>query len=237
MKKKHVRFNWITCILVTGLLTAVGFAESLSLAPNTSHTVSIPEGVKKIIISNTGVLNASVDSTGRQVVVIATSAGNTELRIQRLEGADYVAQVAVVLDIKPIAAQIQTLLSDVEGLEVQVVGNKIIFKGDIILKRHWDLKEQVKSAYAGMILDLTRISDSVNKILAEKITSEIGLDTIKVKVSEGKTFLEGYVYDEADVERATRIAGAYSVEVIPLIKVQDVMIETDVYFLQVNSSD
>ena len=59
---------------------------------------------------------------------------------------------------------------------------------------------------------------------------------VNARVNQGTCFLEGSVYNASHIDRATRIAQSYVVNVINLIKVQEVMIETDVHFVEVTGS-
>ena len=61
------------------------------------------------------------------------------------------------------------------------------------------------------------------------------MDTISAHVSGDQVILEGITYSEAELERALEIAKLRSPNVKSLLKVQEVMIETDVEFVQVSS--
>lgn len=226
------------CVLGGVIAWGLASAEELSMAPGTSHKIHVEQGVKEIVITTPGILRASVDQdNGKDVLIIATGYGQTELRLHPLKGEDIVYQVSVLQDVTVIANQIKELLKDVEGLQIDVVGNKVIFKGDIILKRHWDLKEQVKSAFAGLILDISQVHTGMSAIVAEKIKKEINNAGIDVRIEKDTAVLTGSVYDPEDKAESSRIAGLYAIRVDNRIKIQEVMIETDVYFVQVNSSD
>ena len=161
----------------------------------------------------------------------------SELRVEKLTGSDYVGTIEVLEDTDVMVEQLKLFLADIEGLEIRAIGNRIAFSGELLSKADWDYKEKIKTAFAGTILDTTKMSSLVDQLLADKLQKEIDIPTISVRVSGGTVFLEGYVYDQADLARATSLAQHYAVRVVSLVTMQEVMIETDVFFVQVDTSD
>jgi Flp pilus assembly secretin CpaC len=65
---------------------------------------------------------------------------------------------------------------------------------------------------------------------------DVGIDTITARVMGDTVVLDGYVYTETDLKRAEQLAKLRIPTVVNLIRVQDVMIETDLEFIDLSTS-
>ena len=174
---------------------------------------------------------------GQSVLVSGLAEGNSELRIERLQGTDLVTNVVVRADLNGMLDQVKTLLSDVEGLDITIVGDKIVLKGNILTKSDYDKVSKVVGAYSGVILNLSTFDrSSMNQYVEQAIMQDIGLDSnsVSVHVMGDTVVLEGIVYSQTDADRAVQMAQLRVPNVKNLLRVQDVMIETDVQFVQVS---
>ena len=78
---------------------------------------------------------------------------------------------------------------------------------------------------------------NMNAVVAAAIQKDIGLKTVKVGVAGDTATLEGSVYDPSDVSMAMEKAKQRCAKVVCLIKLEEVMIETDVCFVMIDTTD
>jgi pilus assembly protein CpaC len=225
--------KFVVSVLLFCALAGSVCAEDLIILKGSNIRVPI-EGVRKVTVANPAIIDARPDSDGQSVLVSGLSEGNSELRIERLQGAEWVTNVVVRSDLTQMYNQIKELLSDVEGLEIKIVGNKIVLNGKILTKSDNDKVERVIGAYNGVILNMSTFDTSgMSHAYEQAILQEIGLDSITARVVGDTVILEGAVYSEADSKRAETIAHLKMPNVKNLLKVQDLMIETDIEFVEV----
>jgi pilus assembly protein CpaC len=199
--------------------------------------VDVPGGVKKIVLSNPTVADARPSDDGASVLVTGLSVGSGEVRIMRVTGEDLVYKVAVVADLEGMAKQVRELLSNVEGIKITVVGGRVVLDGNLLTKSDYDRVKGVEAAYAGTILNLATLDrKDMNNLVAGAIKRDIGIDSVEVRVIGETATLEGVVYDEADAKRAVELAKLRVPTVVNLLRLEEIMIETDVYFVQVDST-
>lgn len=139
------------------------------------------------------------------------------------------------VNIQELYGQLKELLGDVEGLSLKVVGGRIVLDGNLLTKAGYEKVAQVAAAYPETILNLTKLDRTeLNRFVEHALAKEIGTDTVKVKVLGETAVLEGTVYDQADAIRINEFVKTRVPQVVNLIRLNDVMIETDVYFLQID---
>ena len=212
-------------------------AADVIVIVGSSVRIPVAEGVKKITVANPSVLDARPSQDGMSALVNGIAEGTSELRIEKMQGADLIEHVVVHADLNGTLDQIKALLTDVEGLNISVIGSKIVLKGNIITKADYDNVTKVVEAYSGVILNLSTFDRSqMNKYVEEAILKDIGLDTVTARVMGDTVILEGVVFSESAGARAVEVAKLRMPNVKSLLRVQDVMIETDVQFVQVSGN-
>ena len=239
---QNIRINSPVCIKMLFALvfsicfaSTVAFADDVFVLKGSSAQIPVPDGIKKITVANPSVLDARPSDDGLSVLVNGLAIGTSELRIQKNQGADVVDNVVVQDNLNQAMAEIKDLLSDVEGLEVKTLGNKILLKGNILTKSDYDKVTRVISAYPSVILNMSKFDRSaMNKYVEEAILKDIGIDTVTARLIEDTVILEGIVYSANDKARAEDMAKLRMPSVKNLLTVQDVMIETDVKFILVS---
>jgi Flp pilus assembly secretin CpaC len=209
-------------------------ADDLIVLKGSSARVAV-DGIRKVTVANPAIIDAKPALDGQSVLVSGISEGNSELRIERLQGAELITNVVVRSDLNEMFDQIKQLLSDVEGLDISIMGNKILLKGKILTKSDNERVNKVVTAYSNLILNMSTFDASgMSHAYEQAILQEIGLDTITAKVMNDTVILEGVVYSLADKNRAEQIAALKMPNVKSMLTVQDVMIETDVQFVEVS---
>jgi Flp pilus assembly secretin CpaC len=183
------------------------------------------------------VIDARPSDDGLSVVVNGVATGTSELRIERLQGSDLITNVVVQVDLNQTMTQVQSLLSDVEGLNISILGNKIVLQGSILTGSDYEKINKVASIYGGSVVNLTTFDKTqMNKYVEQAIIKDIGIDTVTARVMGDTVVLDGYVYNQDDLKRAVELAKLRIPTVVNLIRVQDVMIETDLEFLDLSTS-
>jgi len=224
-------FALSVCVLGAAIIVR---ADDLIVFKGSSVRVAV-DGIQKITIANPAIIDAKPAMDGQSVLVSGLAEGNSELRIERLQGAELVTNVVVRSDVAQMLDQIKQLLSDVEGLNITVVGNKIVLQGNIITKSDYDKVTKVVGAYSSIILNMSTFDVSgMNKYVEQAILQDIGISTVTAHVVADTVILEGVVYSQADMKRAEEMASLRIPKVQNLITLQDVMIETDVQFINLD---
>ncbi len=224
----------LALLLCIGGTVMVAQADDLIILKGSSARVAA-DGIQKVTVANPAIIDAKPAMDGQSVLVSGLSEGSSELRIQRLQGAELVTNVVVRSDVTQMLGQIKQLLSDVEGVNISVVGNKIVLQGNILTKSDYDKVAKVVGAYSSVILNMSTFDVSgMNKYVEQAILQDIGISTITAHVVGDTVILEGTVYSQADLKRAEEVARLRMPNVKNLITVQDVMIETDVQFVQIS---
>ena len=115
-------------------------------------------------------------------------------------------------DLVKIMQELRALLGHVEGLNIRIVGSQIIIDGQVIAPKEIVRIEKVlqKMGEGAPILSLYEVSPLSKKLLAEKMEESIagGPDrprNIKVKVINGRFFLQGSVDKRSQREEAMNI--------------------------------
>lgn len=122
-------------------------------------------------------------------------------------------------DILKVLQELDALVGDTEGLEIKVVGNRIVLDGKIIVPAQLVRLQSVVKSYQDnpdgvTILPLYEMSPVAYELLAEKMEEEIagGPDRardITVRVLNGRFFLEGSVDEFSQREKALKVCRAY----------------------------
>jgi Flp pilus assembly secretin CpaC len=164
--------------------------------------------------------------------------GASDLRIERLKGPDLLYKVAVHSEFQGAMEQMKEMLSDVVGLRIKAVGNKILFDGKIESQADLDKIKKVEAAYPGMIIDLAACDQpeiaAAVKTWILKDLHEMGVDSVAVQVTGDTVVLDGVVSSDADTNRCIEKAKLRMPNVKSLLRVQQVMMETDMQFVQVD---
>jgi len=212
-------------------------ADDLVVLKGTASKIDVAQGVKRVDIGNPTVIDATPASDGLSVTINGVGEGESQLRIETLQGTDITTNVVVRADLNQVLSEVQSLLSDVEGLNASIVGNKVVLQGNILTSADADKVSRVASIYGNAVVNLTIVDHSqMNKYVEQAIVKDIGIDTVNARVMGDTVVLDGVVYDQNDLKRAEELAKLRVPKVVNLIKVEDVMIETDLEFVDLSTS-
>ena len=243
MNTKNVQWlNWVwgRALLALALVLGAGpvRAEEIVVLRGASTRVPVAEGVRRIAVGNPAVVDVRAGEDGRSVVVTGVGSGSSELRIERQQGGELLLRVVVHSDTQAVLDQLKELLGDVEGLEIKALGEKVVLKGNVVTKSAYERVLRVAGAYGTVVLNATTFDfGAMNKLVEATILKEfqdMGVTTVQVRVEGDTAVLQGEVYSEAEMARTLQVAQLKVPQVRNLLRLQDVVIETDVEFVQVN---
>lgn len=157
----------------------------------------------------------------RQLVFKPLKAGETNVTIRDNDGViRLIFQVKVTgSNLLQLAGEIRNLLRDIEGLDIRVVGSKIILEGELLVPADYGRMLVViqEKNYADAVLNLTTLSPFAMQVLAKKMLEDIVAfaPNVKSRVVNGMIFLEGTTDNIDQARRAESVAQLYLPEVRP----------------------
>ena len=228
-------------LLWIGVASALGEpVREMRIFKGRSDLAEIDGTITRVLVMDERIVNAQPQEDGKSVLIMGVEAGKGQVRVQRKDKEDVVFNVTVLLETTQLAEELKDLLGNIDGLQIRAVGNRVALTGTLCIYEDFQRVSQVASTFKEGVLNLTRFDASKFKeILGKAIERDIGLDTVKVTITGDRgerARLEGYVFDERQVQRALSIAKTRVEEVDNLLHVEEIMIETDVLFLQIDKT-
>src|ERR1022692_2563092 len=118
------------------------------------------------------------------------------------------------------------------------MGGKVIFEGKVKSLADVDKIKKVETAYPGAIIDLAAFEPpdmpEAIRILILHDLHERGLDMVTVQLAGAAVIRDGVVFTPADMAQAIETAKLRAINVKSLLRVEEVMIETDLQFVEVD---
>lgn len=157
----------------------------------------------------------------KQVVFKPLSEGTTTVTVRDTEGfVRLIFEVSVTGgNLLKIASQIRSLLSDIEGIDIRIVGQKIVIDGEVIVPKDYGRLLTViqDPAYANVVLNLTTLSTIAMQYLSKRIQEDINTfaPNVTSRLVNGKIWLEGTVDNFDQARRASLVAELYLPELRP----------------------
>jgi len=179
-----------------------------------------PDGIS---IGNPQLVATTLVKVGdrQQMVFKPLKSGETTVTVRDADGVmRLVFHVRVTgSNLLRVAQELRTLLRDIEGVEIRVVGNKVVLEGEILVPADYGRIVTVlqNDDYKKQVLNLSTLSPYAMQLLAKKIQEDINAfaPNVKTRVVNGFIFLEGSVDKEMDSKRALDIAYFYLPELKP----------------------
>jgi pilus assembly protein CpaC len=157
----------------------------------------------------------------RQIVFKPLKAGETNVIVRDADGNIRLIFMVRITgsNLLRIAGEIRDLLRDVEGMDIRIVGPKIILEGEVLVPADYGRVAMIvaDAAYNGFVMNLTTLSPLGMSVLAKKIESDIKnfAPNVTTRVVNGVIFLEGSVKNVDEARRANDIALIYLPDVKP----------------------
>jgi pilus assembly protein CpaC len=236
--------GWI-CLCVS--VAADGFAETVLADSNSGQAVVVLAGQQKLLdvprstritLGEEGIVNLRM--IGRhQVVLTGKKAGVTDLFFWDGSRRIKTLKVRVTMPLETLAQNIRTLLEEIENARVFITGEKIVIDGKLLTRNDVERVKQIASAVgAGAVLNLTFLDrGEENNMVEQFIREAAGIDTVDVRITGKTAILSGYVSSESHRNKIGKIAETQVESVVNLIEISDMMIETDVLFVEVTNSE
>jgi pilus assembly protein CpaC len=108
-----------------------------------------------------------------------------------------------------VVREMQSLLGDIEGINIRILNNKVIVDGQILLPRDMNRIYNVVSQFGEQASSLVTLSPLAQKKIAEFISRDIGNPEIEVRAVNDKFILQGVANSEDEKARAEIIAKTY----------------------------
>ncbi len=195
-----------------------------------AHTDTKPDEVVKIMAGNSKVyavdFKVAKVATGDPKIFGVVQSGDSEMIINAIaQGgsnliiwgeADERREILINVlspDLVLQAEELRGILSEIEGVQVNIVGKRIVVEGQLFKSKD---HAKINQLLAGMpdVVNLTQMSPFMKKIMAAEIERSIGREGILVKVAKNAFLLEGVVPNDEEGQRAEKIALAYSPNVV-----------------------
>lgn len=108
-----------------------------------------------------------------------------------------------------VVREMQSLLGDIEGINIKILNNKVIVDGQILLPRDMNRIYNVVSQFGDQASSLVTLSPLAQKKIAEFISRDINNPEIEVRAVNDKFILQGVASSEDEKNRAEIIAKTY----------------------------
>lgn len=220
--KYILRTLWIIPLMIAWIFPSIVDAKQKQIFQGRKYldlTVGLEREVKllhlprgaKIKGTYKKVTSAEISKKTSKILFSPKREGNGTLTVHDRRGRliqEFVITVSKS-NLKKIAREIKTLLSEVEGIEVKIVNNKVLVDGEVLLARDYSRILEVTRQFPNQAASIVSLSPLAQKKIAEMIEREINLPEISVKSINGRIILEGIAPNKSEKDRAQRIAEVY----------------------------
>lgn len=235
-------------VFVLSLLAAVFFSGPVRAAED-SNVINLGTGTQKIIpapgiktyaIAAPQVADARIIN-GNQILLTAGEEGRTSLVIIKSSGQriNYLIYVRKQ-DMEGASKEIRSLISDVEGVSIRIVSERIILEGSVYTQADADRVAQVAALYPNSV-NMVKTAPNAKKLSAATLTQQfqkVGLKNVQANVVGSSIFLEGSVESKEDLEKANLITKAMGEKVENLLVVGiKRMILSEVQFVEIRRDE
>ncbi len=180
-------------------------------------------GANGISYGNPLILTTTLVKIGdrRQIVFKPLKAGETTVTIRDNDGTIRLIFLARVTgsNLLRIKGEISNLLRDVEGLEIRIVGPKVVVEGEVLVPSDYGRLFAViqDKVYQEFVINLAILSPLAMQVLARKIQEDVVAfaPNVKTRVVNGMIFLEGTADSLDQAKRAASVASLYLPDLRP----------------------
>ena len=157
----------------------------------------------------------------RQLIFKPLKAGETTVTVRDNDGTlRLIFKVRVTgSNLLRIAGELRSLLRDIEGIEIRIVGPKLVLEGEVIVPADYGRMLTViqDKNYSDLIINLASLSPIAMQVLAKKIKEDINAfaPNVTTRVVNGMIFLEGNTNNIDEAKRAASIASLYLPDLRP----------------------
>ncbi len=226
----------LTFVLLTNSAKELYGAENSAISMNIgdSTVIRVPNS-GQVTVSNPNVVSLHPEDN-YNVKISAIQVGETFLSWMDTSGNMKAIKIMVQPQLTGMAADIAKLLTGIPNVNVSYIGDKIVIDGKLISMQDVDRVAKIVQAYPNVLNLTTFDRGPSNEIVEEFIHKISGINTIKVKVIGQTAYISGYVFDETARSNVLLLAKTQVPNVVDMIKVHDIMIETEVIFVKITKS-
>lgn len=176
--------------------------QKLDFAPST-----------KIQVGNESILSYQLIPQKREIILKGVKAGKTSMIIRNTVGdikARYLVRITADSQSKTIA-EIKEFLGDIEGLEINIKGGKVVVEGQLVVPSDIGRISIILDRYPDVIR-LIELSPQSQRVIASKMQEEIqknGMKNVTVRIVNRVFWLEGVVGSNGQKVLALKIAEGY----------------------------
>lgn len=216
--------------------TGVGGADAPASAEEESRPLGM--GVTDVLdldftpapnpfVGNKQVIDVQPGSTPRQLRITGQKKGSSSLIVSYENGktARKITYTVTATDLSGKWSTVRHLLQDIEGITIEIVDDKILIDGELVVPRDLDRILQVEAAYKGEIMNLVTLSrvsrDAIARRMQKEINDDPGGVNVTIRIINDTFFLFGKVDSAADSTRAETIAQTYLPEMMGSVAIRD----------------
>jgi Flp pilus assembly secretin CpaC len=179
--------------------------------------------IGNITVGDPNVVNFKADRKKNRITLFPKNPGTTSMIIFDQKGGQKEVLSLVVYSTDPerLEQDVKQLLVDIEGITIKRVGQKIIIDGSVLLPSELSRIQKVTDN-TNLIVSLVTMNPDTERLLAKRISKEIGMDEVNVRSVKGKILLEGEVYSPESKIKAEKIASLYATNIINALEVRSV---------------
>ncbi|MBX9767914.1 MAG: BON domain-containing protein [Bdellovibrionales bacterium] len=117
-------------------------------------------------------------------------------------------------NLNKVANEIKSLLSEIEGIQVKVINNRVVVDGEVLLPKDISRIQTVVNQFGDNASSIVRLSPIALRKIAEIIERDINDPEIRVRAVNGTIMLEGVANDEGAKAHAELIAKTFLPDVV-----------------------
>ena len=226
--------------LLVGVLATATPPDSAVIALAVGHQKIIqPGNVARVAIGEPEIADVKQVGGGSELLITGMGEGRTSLLIWRANGTRLSYAVVVRRqDPKELASEIRALLGDREGVQVRIVGERVVLEGETLTGDDYDRVQQVTQLYPS-VKSFVRPSGNARRLAAEALNRALqrnGLAGVSASLLGNALVLEGSVESKEDLRRLELITRAAAEKAENLVSVSaKKMILVEVDFVEASS--
>ena len=250
MKNHEKRTCLATALCVLAVFSLFPFSSlragtlggTVRLTPGQQTVLDVPAPLEQVAVGDPKVADVKVISEGRQVLITAIGRGTTDVLTWDMFGKQISTAVQVILkDIRLVRNEVSGILGDIEGVEVRLVGERVVIDGEIYTRRDFERIKIVAGIYPREVTVLARMSSSVTRLIAAEINRSLqknGYGDVRAEAIGSKIFLEGTVIKQEDLATIDTLANAYFDACVNLVRaggVAEDLVLIDIHFVELGT--
>lgn len=217
---------WIAALLVAGVGLSAWAQEKqtgyITLSVGSTHDERIteaPGNADNIALDGTfrKLMRAEYNPNDRTLRLYPKSVGVGNLIVMEKSSGKILYEFTVDVrktDLDKVAREIRGLLNTIEGIKIQILNNKVVVDGQILLPSDMKRIHAVVKQYGNMATSIVTLSPAAQNKIAQFIERKINNPEVRVAAVNNKFILEGMVDNAEEKTRAEIIAKMYVPDVV-----------------------